>query len=187
MGSSNKDLYGLLGLPRTASQDEVRKAHRRLVREFHPDANPADPAAERFKEVQQAYEVLSDPSKRREYDERLRRAASSSSSAATPGDGAGSRTSGGVRSGGHAGRRASTSSAGRGRSTSGVDLSDLLGRLKEAFSGARTRESPAGEQHVPGGRSPVTGSEPREKKVKGPSARRKEKKVKGPRAKRKGD
>src|ERR671916_174023 len=70
---TNKDLYKLLGLRREASQDDVQQAHRKLVREYHPDANPEDPRAEgRFKEVQQAYEVLSDEKKRREYDEGLR-------------------------------------------------------------------------------------------------------------------
>jgi curved DNA-binding protein CbpA len=70
---TNKDLYKLLGLPTEASQDDIQQAHRKLVREYHPDANPEDPRAEgRFKEVQQAYEVLSDEKKRREYDEGLR-------------------------------------------------------------------------------------------------------------------
>jgi curved DNA-binding protein CbpA len=70
---TNKDPYKALGISRDASQDDVRKAHRKLVREYHPDANPEDPRAEgRFKEVQQAYEVLSDEKKRREYDEGLR-------------------------------------------------------------------------------------------------------------------
>ena len=54
MGTS-KDLYGLLGLPREAPQEDIRKAHRSLVREYHPDANPGDDSAEeRFKEVQHA-------------------------------------------------------------------------------------------------------------------------------------
>ena len=66
------DLYKLLGLPRDATQDDLRKAHRNLVRKHHPDANPGDPSSEeRFKEIQRAYEVLSDPEKRREYDKRL--------------------------------------------------------------------------------------------------------------------
>jgi curved DNA-binding protein CbpA len=70
---TNKDPYKALGLSREASQDDIRKAHRKLVREYHPDANPEDPRAEgRFKEVQQAYEVLSDEKKRREYDEESR-------------------------------------------------------------------------------------------------------------------
>ena len=66
---SNKDLYKLLGLSRDASQDDVQQAHRKLIRKHHPDTNPGDHSAEeRFKKIQQAYEVLSNPEKRREYD-----------------------------------------------------------------------------------------------------------------------
>ena len=69
---TSKDLYRLLGLPRGASQEDVRKAHRRLVRMYHPDANSGDNSTEeRFKEVQHAYEVLSDPRKRWEYDDEV--------------------------------------------------------------------------------------------------------------------
>jgi curved DNA-binding protein CbpA len=68
-----KDPYKVLGLSREASQDDIQQAHRKLVRKYHPDANSEDPRAEeRFKEVQRAYEVLSDEKKRREYDEGLR-------------------------------------------------------------------------------------------------------------------
>lgn len=68
---SSEDLYELLGVTRGTSGDEVRKAYRRLVREHHPDANPDDPGAEeRLKKIQQVYEVLSNPQKRREYDQR---------------------------------------------------------------------------------------------------------------------
>jgi molecular chaperone DnaJ len=63
------DLYEVLGVSRTATADEIKKAYRRLARQHHPDANPDDPQAEaRFKEVAQAYEVLSDPDKRQRYD-----------------------------------------------------------------------------------------------------------------------
>jgi molecular chaperone DnaJ len=64
-----KDYYEILGLGRDAAPDEIKKAFRRLARASHPDANPDDPGAEaRFREVAEAYEVLSDPQKRARYD-----------------------------------------------------------------------------------------------------------------------
>lgn len=64
-----KDYYAILGVPRDASTEEIKRAFRRLARETHPDANPDDPEAEsRFREVAEAYEVLSDPDRRRRYD-----------------------------------------------------------------------------------------------------------------------
>jgi len=64
-----KDLYETLGVARAAGQDEIKKAYRKLARQYHPDANPGDASAEeRFKEVQSAYDVLSDPEKRKQYD-----------------------------------------------------------------------------------------------------------------------
>ncbi|MEW2352776.1 molecular chaperone DnaJ [Spirillospora sp. NPDC029432] len=62
------DYYATLGVRRDASPDEVKKAYRRLARELHPDVNPDPETQERFKEITQAYEVLSDPKKREMYD-----------------------------------------------------------------------------------------------------------------------
>ena len=64
-----RDYYEILGVPRDATQEEIKRAYRRLIRKYHPDLNPNDPTAEeRFKEIREAYEVLSDPKKRELYD-----------------------------------------------------------------------------------------------------------------------
>ena len=109
---TTKNLYGLLGLSRGASQDDIRREYRRLVREHHPDTNPGDPSAEeRFKEIQQAYEVLSNPEKRREYDHRFHASAA---------------------------RRSGKPRAGTGReSVITVDLSNILRRLADRSDGSQ--------------------------------------------------
>lgn len=69
MKQTPKDYYKILGLPDNADMAEIKKSYRKLAMEFHPDHNPGDPASEeRFKEITEAYGVLIDPSKRREYD-----------------------------------------------------------------------------------------------------------------------
>src|SRR5581483_2420821 len=68
--STKQDYYEILGVPRGAKEDEIRKSYRRLARKHHPDLNPGDKAAEeKFKTVQEAYDVLSDAKKRQVYDQ----------------------------------------------------------------------------------------------------------------------
>src|SRR5262245_43099728 len=65
-----QDYYDTLKVDRKASQDDIRKSYRRLARKYHPDLNPGDKAAEdRFKKLQEAYDVLSEPKKRQMYDQ----------------------------------------------------------------------------------------------------------------------
>lgn len=131
---AEKDYYKTLGVSRDASQDEISKAYRKLARRYHPDANPDDPnAEEQFKEISEAYQVLSDPEKRQEYD-RIRDMVES-----------GAFASGGDPFAGMGGF-ARTGSAGMG----GMDLGDLLGGLfgeaGPTGAGARGRGPSAGTQ-----------------------------------------
>lgn len=67
--TTSKDFYKILGVPENAGKDEIRKAYRKLAKKHHPDANAGNPqAAERFKEIGEAYSVLSNAEKRKQYD-----------------------------------------------------------------------------------------------------------------------
>src|SRR6266511_3501124 len=70
METKTRDYYKILGVDRKASEKDIKSAYRKLARKFHPDVNPGDKQAEdKFKEIGEAYEVLSDPEKRRRYDQ----------------------------------------------------------------------------------------------------------------------
>jgi DnaJ-class molecular chaperone len=127
-----RDFYEILGVPRTASQDEIQRSYRKLARDNHPDVNK-DPAAEdRFKEASEAYSVLSDPATRRRYDafgadfRQVPEDVDPETWARARGRGAGQGRAGQGRAG-----RAGTAGFGEGFGQD-VDLEDLLGGI---FSG----------------------------------------------------
>ncbi|MCY2931979.1 MAG: DnaJ domain-containing protein, partial [Planctomycetota bacterium] len=66
---AKRDYYEILGVPRTATKDQIRSSYRKLARKYHPDANKEAGATAKFKEATEAYEILSDPAKRKTYDQ----------------------------------------------------------------------------------------------------------------------
>jgi molecular chaperone DnaJ len=128
-----KDFYQILGVPDSASQDEIKKAYRRLAKQYHPDANPNNAqAAERFKEISEAHSVLSDPDKRKQYDQ-MRKLGAFEGFARRPA-GAGAGAGPGGRPGGFGG----------GSSAGGFEFEDLggfgLGDIFSSIFGRGRRE-----------------------------------------------
>ena len=125
-----KDYYKALGVSKTATPDEIKKSYRKLARKYHPDANKGDPKAEeRFKEISEAYNTLSDPKRRKEYDDA--RSLFGSGGFRTPG-GAGQGGGYGFDLGDLFGQ---PTGAGAGTGTGGGRLGDLFGGM---FGGGRT-------------------------------------------------
>lgn len=149
-----KDFYAILGVPQDASESDVKKAYRKLARQWHPDQNPGDAAAEqRFKEVGEANAVLSDPEQRQEYDA-VRQMARGGARFTAGGPGAGgaggfedifSAFAGGAGPGG-GGQRVRFSTQGGG--PQGINLEDLLGGM------AGQGGSPFGGYGAPAGPRP---------------------------------
>src|SRR6267378_8552587 len=120
--ASQRDYYQILGVSETATTDEIKKAFRRLAKQYHPDRNPNNPqAVDRFKEINEAHDVLSDAEKRKRYDQ-LRRYG------AFAGAGTGRRQGGPTAGGGGGG--------GAGDVGADFDLSDIgsFGGLGDLFS-----------------------------------------------------
>lgn len=140
---ARRDYYEVLGVPRSASEKEIRQTYRRLARQYHPDLNPNDKQAEaKFKEISQAYEVLSEPEKRKLYDrwghdfekiEQARKAGAGAGASASAGSGPFTWTTGGSPFGG-----GGSSPFGGGGASSTVD-DDMLGSLFEQIMGGAAR------------------------------------------------
>ena len=134
----SKDFYAVLGVPKDADEAAVKKAYRKLARKLHPDQNAGDPKAEeRFKEIGEAYAVLSDPEQRRQYDQIRAMTSGGARFTAGPGGAGGGFEDifSGMFGGGGPNVRFSTGGGrgGPGMGGAGPDLQDLLGGL---FAGA---------------------------------------------------
>lgn len=134
MASKSRDYYDILGIGRQATDKEIRAAYRKLARQYHPDLNPGDKTAEgHFKEIQQAYEVLSDADKRKKYDQ-----------FGASWEAAGQGPPPGARYGGRPTRTSSDIPFDFGDvSGEGVDLGDILGRVFGGFGGRTSTQTRA--------------------------------------------
>lgn len=149
MAGATKDFYEILGVSEKAEADEIKKAYRKLAKKYHPDANADDPAAaDRFKEIGEAYSVLSDPEKRKKYDQMRRMGAFGFGGGGRRGGGP--RPGPGGRPGGHPG----------GQEFSFEDMGGGFGNISDLFSslfdmGRRgQRAEPGGAAGArPGGRA----------------------------------
>ncbi len=132
-----KDFYQVLGVPDSASQDDIKKAYRKLAKQYHPDANPYNAAAsERFKEISEAHAVLSDADKRKQYDQMRRLGAF---------DGMPRQRAGASRAGASRG-----AGAGPGDASESFDFGDIggLGDIFSSIFGRGRREEPTGAETV---------------------------------------
>lgn len=143
---SKRDYYDILGLSRSADSDAIKKAYRQLVRKWHPDVNKSEDAEKRFSEIQEAYDVLSDAEKRKQYDR-----------FGHVGVGAGSPGAGGPGGGGGAYTWSWDSSSGGGGSP-GAGGADIGSIFEELFGGGRRHRRGAGGGGSPFGFDPGAGA-----------------------------
>lgn len=125
-----RDFYEVLGVSRTASQDEIQQAYRKLARRHHPDVNKDPGAEERFKDLNEAYSVLSDPKTRARYDrfgEDFRKIPEDFDERVAAGAGGGFRARGTAGTGGP--RTRYTTGFGDDFTAEGIDIEDLFGSI----------------------------------------------------------
>lgn len=116
MAEQKRDYYEVLGVDKSATEEEIKKAYRQLAKKYHPDVNPSEEAAAKFKEASEAYAVLSDASKRQQYDQF-----------------------------GHAAFDGTGGYGGGGFDFNGADFSDMFGDIfGDVFGGGRARQNPNG-------------------------------------------
>jgi curved DNA-binding protein len=149
--AADRDFYQILGVPRTASQEEIQRAYRRLARSYHPDVNKDPTAEDQFKDISEAYDVLSDPQTRQRYD------AFGADFRQIPEDvdpDAWRRARAGAAAGAGAGRAGRAGRAGSGGSSfsfgpdGDVDLDDLLGGLFGGRAGRGWGSVPGADQEA---------------------------------------
>ncbi len=145
MAGAQKDFYEILGVGEKAGAAEIKKAYRKLAKRYHPDANADDPsAAERFKEVGEAYSVLSDPEKRKKYDQ-MRRMGSFGFGGGRPGGGRPGQAAGGRGGGFQAPGDISFEDLGGGFGNISDLFSSLFDRGRKAAGGGSGGEARAGD------------------------------------------
>ena len=144
--ADRRDFYEILDVPRTATQDEIQRAYRKLARTYHPDVNKDPAAEERFKEISEAYDVLSDPATRRRYDAfgpDFRQVPEDVDPEAFQRSRAGAGTAGAGQARGTGG--ADGLGAGLGGDLGGIDIEDLLGGI---FGGRGFGPIPGADQET---------------------------------------
>jgi len=158
MADQKRDFYDVLGIAKSASADEIKKAYRKLARKFHPDVNRSDPAAStKFKEVQEAYDILTDSKKRQSYDQFGHAGVSSAAAAeaAAAAGAAGRRGTGGFR-------YSPQTPGGATVDFGDVDLSDLFEQMTGARRGGGGRGGRGRSPFGFGGMPPNMGQQPQQ-------------------------
>ena len=149
--ADHRDFYEILGVPRTATQDEIQRAYRKLARQHHPDVNKDPIAEDRFKEISEAYHVLSDPQTRRRYDAfgpDFRQVPEDVDPEAFQRSRAGAGTAGAGQARGAGGAGAGGFGAGPGGDMGGIDIEDFLGGIFGGRAGRGWGPIPGADQEA---------------------------------------